>query len=360
MKSVFKKTVALLLALVLCVSLAACSACRTEGGKTGSRPNQKQNTETITVTDMLGREVEVPKDTKSTTVASTYGVVVPFLVTLHVGDRAKAVNFKNKKFYRLVDDPIVNVGTIGNRMSMDSEALATADPDVYICRTTDKADIELCARLGIPCIALTAEVPEEVFEAYELLGKVLGCEERAKKVVGYLQNELKDIDALAKTIPEEDKVTALCMGSLLSRVASEDMLQTMLLKRVGAITVVDGINGEQDRYWADCGVEKIFELDPDYIFVTSSAALNYSMDDFYKDSAWAAMTAVKNKHVFKMPSKLDSWDMPGPGFILAMYYMMHQMYPQVCTAEMLQNEIDDYYSFFFGRTFTGEEIGYEF
>lgn len=355
MKPVFKKVVALFLALLMCLSVAACA-----GGKTGSNRKQKQNTETITVTDMLGRKVDVPKDTKSTTVASTYGVVVPFLVTLHVGDRAKAVNFKNKKFYRLVNDPIVNVGTIGNRMAMDSEALAKADPDVYICRTTDKADIDLCARLGIPSIAITAEVPEEVFKAYELLGKVLGCEERAKEVVGYLQNELKDIDALAKTIPEEDKVTALCMGSLLSRVASEDMLQTMLLKRVGAITVVDGINGEQDRYWADCGVEKIFELDPDYIFVTSSAALNYSMDDFYKDSAWAAMTAVKNKHIYKMPAKLDSWDMPGPGFILAMYYMMHQMYPDVCTTEMLQNEVDDYYEFFFGRTFTGDEIGYEF
>ena len=203
--------------------------------------------ETITVTDMLGRKVQVPKDTKSTTVASTYGVVVPFLVTLQVGDRAKAVNFKNKKFYRLVDDPIVNVGTIGNRMAMDSEALAKADPDVYICRTTDKADIDLCARLGIPSIAITAEVPEEVFEAYELLGKVLGCEERAEEVTGYLKNELKDIDTLAATIPEEDKVTALCMGSLLSRVASEDMLQTMLLKRVGAKTVVDGIRGDQDR-----------------------------------------------------------------------------------------------------------------
>lgn len=355
MKPVFKKVVALFLTLLMCLSVAACA-----GGRTGSNRKQKQNTETITVTDMLGRIVDVPKDTKSTTVASTYGVVVPFLVTLHVSDRAKAVNFKNKKFYRLVNDPIVNVGTIGNRMSMDSEALAKADPDVYICRTTDKADIDLCARLGIPSIAITAEVPEEVFKAYELLGEVLGCEERAKEVVGYLQNELKDIDALAATIPEEDKVTALCMGSLLSRVASEDMLQTMLLKRVGAITLVDGINGEQDRYWADCGVEKIFELDPDYIFVTSSAALNYSMDDFYKDSAWAAMTAVKNKHIYKMPAKLDSWDMPGPGFILAMYYMMHQMYPDVCTTEMLQTEVDDYYGFFFGRTFTGDEIGYEF
>ncbi len=115
------------------------------------------------------------------------------------------MNFKNKKFYRLVNDPIVNVGTIGNRMAMDSEALAKADPDVYICRTTDKADIDLCARLGIPSIAITAEVPEEVFEAYELLGKVLGCEERAEEVTGYLKNELKDIDTLAATIPEESR-----------------------------------------------------------------------------------------------------------------------------------------------------------
>ncbi|MBR5753672.1 MAG: ABC transporter substrate-binding protein [Clostridia bacterium] len=355
MKRVIEKTVALLLVLVLCLSLAACAGSGKESGR-----NPKQNTETIVVTDMLGRKVEVPKDTKSTTVASTYGVVVPFLVTLNAGDRAKAVNFKNKKFYRLVDDPILQAKSIGTRVSVDSEALATVDPDVYICRTTDKADMELTDRLGIPSVAITAEVPEEVFEAYELLGQVLGCEDRAKEVTDYLKNELKDIDALAATIPEEDKVTALCMGSLLSRVASEDMLQTMLLKRVGAKTVVDGIQGEQDRYWADCGVEKIFELDPDYIFVTSSAALNYSMDVFYEDSAWAAMTAVKNEHVFKMPSKLDSWDMPGPGFILAMYYMMHQMYPQVCTEEMLQTEIDDYYSFFFGRTFTGEEIGYAF
>ena len=355
MKPVLNRVVALLLALLMCLSVAACA-----GGKEGSDNKQKQNIETITVTDMLGRKVDGPKDTKSTTVASTYGVVVPFLVTLEAGDRAKAVNFKNKKFYRLVNDPIINAGTIGTRVSVDSEALAKVDPDVYICRTTDKADIDLCARLGIPSIAITAELPEEVFQAYELLGELLGCEERAKEVTDYLKNELKDIDALAETIPEEDKVTALCMGSLLSRVASEDMLQTMLLKRVGAITVVDGIKSEQERYWADCGVEKIFELNPDFIFVTSSAALNFSMDDFYKDSAWAAMTAVKNKHIYKMPAKLDSWDMPGPGFILAMYYMMHQMYPDVCTTEMLQNEVDDYYEFFFGRTFTGDEIGYEF
>ncbi len=48
MKPVFKKVVALFLALLMCLSVAACA-----GGKTGSNRKQKQNTETITVTDML-------------------------------------------------------------------------------------------------------------------------------------------------------------------------------------------------------------------------------------------------------------------------------------------------------------------
>lgn len=312
------------------------------------------------VTDMLGQTVALPDDAGKTTVASTYGVVTPFLVTLGAGDRALAVNFKNKQFYRLLGDPILNAANIGTRVALDSEALATVDPDLFICRTTDTGEMTITKKLGIPTLAITVETPEEVLSAYELLGRTLGCEQRAKEITDYLNRELADIDALAKTIPEEQKVTALCLGSMLSRVASEDMLQTMLLKRVGAKTVVDGIQGNKDRDWADCGVEKIFELDPDYIFVTSSAALDYSMDAFYTDGAWQAMKAVKNQHIYQIPAKIDSWDMPGPGFILAMYYMMHELYPEVCTAERLQTEVDDYYRFFFGRTFTGEEIGYEF
>ena len=315
---------------------------------------------TITVTDMLSRKVDVPADTSKTTVAATYNVVTPFLVTLGVGDRAVGINFKNKQFYRLVGDPIVNAANIGTTAALDSETLAKIQPDVYLCRTTDVGAMNITEKLDIPTVTIFAEVPEEVFATYELLGKVFGCEDRAAEIIDYLKKELNDIDALAKTIPEDRKVSALCMGSMLSRVASEDQLQTILLQRVGAKTVVDGIQGEQDRYWADCGVEKVFEMDPDFIFVTGSAALNYSMDVFYTDASWSAMKAVKNKHVYKIPAQIDSWDMPGPGFILTMYYMMHEMYPDVCTADMLQTEINDYYNFFFGRTFTGEEIGYEY
>jgi len=347
-----KRLIALFLILAMCFSFAAC---------TKVAPKEEEpKADTITVTDMSGREVELPADTKNITVASTYGVVTPFLATLQISDRVLATNFKNKSFYRLAEDPIISAGSIGNTNNLDTEALAATAPDLYICKISDQDKIDVATTLGIPAITFTAEIPEEVLAGYELLGKALGCEERANEIIAYLNSELEEIDKLAATIPEENKKTALCMGSSFSRVAGEDMLQTLMLQRIGAKTLVDGIVGEEERYWADCGVEKVFELNPDFLFVTSSAVLEFKMDDFYTDSSWSAMTAVKNKNIYQIPAKIDSWDMPGPGFILAMYYMMHSIYPDVCSSELLQEKIDNYYTFLYGRTFTGEEIGYEF
>ena len=351
--SLTNRITALVLALVMSFSLAACA-------KQGSVQEDKESEAVITITDMMGREVEVPADTKTTTVASTYGVVTPFLSTLQIADRVLAANFKNKSFYRLAEDPIVDTGNIGTTIVLDAEALAATAPDVYICKISDQEKIDIATRLGIPAVTLSAEVPEEVLEAYTMLGKLLGCEERAKEITDYLQGELDEIDKLAATIPEEKKVTAICLGSDFGRIAGEDMLQTIMLERVGAKTVVDGIIGEEERYWAEVGTEKVLSLNPDFIFVTSSAVLEYKLDDFYTDKAWSAMTAVKDKNIYQIPAKIDSWDMPGPAFILAMYYMMHCMYPDVVSSDMLQEKIDSFYSTLYGKTFTGEEIGYSF
>lgn len=345
-----KRIIAFLLAFVMCFSLVACAG---GAGTTGKKDSFK-------VTDMMGREVEVPADTKASTVGSTYGVATPFLATLNISDRVLACNFKNKSFFRMCDEVIINAGSIGTTITLDQEALAATNPDVYICKISDGPKIKVAEKLGIPAITLSAERPEEVMQAYEMLGKIFGAEERATEINTYIQGELDEIDKLAATIPEDKKVTALCIGSQFSRVAGEDMLQTIMLQRVGAKTLVDGIVGDEERYWADCGVEKVFELNPEYIFVTSSAVLDYSMDDFYTDKAWSAVKAVKSKTIYQIPAKLDSWDMPGPGFVLAMYYMMHCMYPNLVSNEMMQEKIDNYYSLLYGRTFTGDEIGYSY
>ena len=347
------RVISLILALVMCFSMAACG-----NGGDASDDSKVPKEDIITITDMMGREVDIPADTKANTVASTYGVVTPFLVTLQISDRVEAANFKNKSFIRMVDEVIVETGNIGTTMSLDAEALAACTPDIYICKISDTDKIDVAEKLGIPAITISAEVPEEVMEAYTLLGKIFGVEERAKAITDYLNKELAEIDKLAATIPEDKKVTAMCMGSELGRIAGEDMLQTMMIERVGGKSVVDGVIG--DRYWVDVGVEDVFSRDPEYLFITSSGVLEYGVDDLYADKAWSGMKAIKNDRVYKIPARIDSWDMPGPGFVLGMYYMMHCMYPDVMTAEMMQEKVDSYYTFLYGKTFTGDEIGYSF
>lgn len=352
MKNVRFRLTAICLALTMALSLVGCA--KQPANETGDKTSGEK---TITITDMAGYEVNIPADTKNNTVATTYGVITPFYVTLNMSDRVLATTIKNKGFMRKADDKIMNAGDIGNR-TLDNEALAAYAPDILMLRVTDTDKKAIGDRLGIPTVMLYIETAEEVIETYQILGKIFGCEERSEELIAYINNEMSEIDKLSKTIPDSEKKTAVCMGSLLGQVAGENMLQSMMIEHAGGKSEVTEVS--DDKMWVDVGVEKVFDYNPDYIFVSSSNPLDYKIDKLYEESAWSGMNAVKNKTIYLIPAKLDSWDMPGPAFILGIYYMMHCMYPELMPTEKLQEKIDAFYTLFYGKTFTGEDIGYSF
>ena len=78
-----------------------------------------------------------------------------------------------------------------------------------------------------------------------------------------------------------------------------------------------------------------------------------------EDSAWSAMTAVQNGDIYVIPAKIDSWDLPGVSSTIGTMYLLYKMYPEYFTAEQLEEEIDEYYTFMFGKTFDPEYLGYQ-
>lgn len=343
-----KRIISWILAFTMIFMLTAC------GSDSG---NKKENKDTITVIDMAGNKVEVPADTANNTVATTYGVITPFYVTLNMSDRVLATTIKNKGFMRKVDETIVNTGDIGN-LSIDGEALAAYNPDILMIRTSNEDKAQVGERLGMPTVMVYIETADQVVEAYELMGKMFGREERATELINWINTELEAIKKLAATIPEEKKVTAICMGSKLGQIAGENMLQVMMIETAGGKSEVTEV--ADDLMWVDVGVETVFNKNSDYIFVSSSYPAEYTIEKLYSDKAWSGMKAIKNKKVFMIPAKMDSWDMPGPAFVLGTYYMMHCMYPELVSTETMQQKTDEFYELFYGKTFTGEDIGYEF
>ena len=348
-----KKTGSFALILLLALLLPVLAAC----GVDDPAPRENGGADTITVVDMAGNEVVVPADTANNTVATTYGVITPFYVTLNMSDRVLATTIKNKGFMRMVDEDILDVGDIGN-LKIDAEALAAYDPDILMIRTSNTDKKAVGDRLGIPTVMVYIETADQVKEAYELMGKMFGREERAAELIAWIDREMAEIRQLAATIPEEEKKTAICMGSELGQIAGINMLQVMMIETAGGLSDVTEVSG--DLMWVDVGVETVFAKDPDVIFVTSSHPADYTLEQLCADPSWSSLQAVANGNVYYVPAKLDSWDMPGPAFVLGTYYMMHCMYPQLVSAETMQQKTDDYYKLFYGRTFTGEEINYSF
>lgn len=339
-----KRFISLLLVLALCFSLCACGQSDTNDPQTAGEGQ---------IVDGAGRVLDIPSKPEEATIASVYAVSVPLITALGLNDRVLAINTKSK-FWTDADEDLAKAGTIG-RGVVDLEKLAAYAPTVLIHRSNDPKTVEAVEKLGINVLCVTVENMDDIRTTLTMLGKYFGVEERAEEVIEWIDSKFALIDSIVETIPENERVTALLMGGELGRVAGNDMLQSWMIEKAGGICVADT---GKDHNWIDVGVETVFSWNPEYLFCTSSTGLDYSVEDILEDSAWSAVTAVKNGNVTVIPSKLDSWDMPGISSFLGTMYMLHTMYPDYFSAEQLQEQIDDYYSFMFGRTFDSEYLGY--
>lgn len=336
-----------LFCLLLALCLLFCLACqRTEGTK------GEQSADTVI--DAAGRMLSIPQERDSLTIASVYAVSVPFLVALGLEDRVVAINCKSR-FWTDNIAALDDAGSVG-RGTVDMEALANYAPSVLIHRANDPKTLDAVSVLGVEVLCIRAESMEDVKEMLRLLGRYFGREARAQEVIAYIDTKFAYIDSIVKEIPVEDRPKALLMGGELGRIAGGDMIQSWMIEKAGGTAVAADVRN--DCNWANVGVETVFSFDPEYLFLTGSTALDYTAEEILEDSAWGAVGAVRDSKVYRVPSGMDCWDLPGVVSVIGTMWMLHKMHPEYFSAEELQKEIDEYYSFFFGRTFDAEYLGY--
>ena len=340
-----KKAVSLFLALALALSLYGCTSETGNAAVTSGK----------TVTDGSGTVLNVPENNTETTIASVYAVSVPFIVSLGLSDRVKAINVKSK-FWTENDKSLAGAASVG-RGVVDLEALAKIAPDVLIHRANDPKTVEAVSNLDIDVLCIKAEDLDDIKYTLTMMGEYFGVSGRADEVCNWMDTKFAYIDSIVSTIPNDKRVTALVMGGELGRIAGGDMLQSWMIEKAGGVCVSKSI--EDNHNWTNVGVESIFEWNPDFLFCTGSTGLEYSVEGLYADSSWSSVNAIKNTQVYRIPATYDAWDMPGISCVIGTMYMLWRMYPEYFTAEDLKKQIDEYYTFMFGKTFDADYLGYD-
>ncbi|MCL2539733.1 MAG: ABC transporter substrate-binding protein, partial [Oscillospiraceae bacterium] len=343
-----KKIAVLILCAVVLLQLIGCS--NSEESKTDSSPQSPaanvpvQDIERETVTDASGTELEIP-ETDDIKIASAYAVAVPFIVALGLSDNVVAINYKSK-FWADNADGLAKAGSVG-RGIVDLEALASYLPDVLIHRTNDPKTSQAAEELGVTVMSIRAEDIDEIMSTLDLIGRFCGVQERAEEVKNWMNDGFDRVAKIVDGIPEDERPTAVVMGGELGVVAGGDMLQSWMLEHSGAVSLtaeIEGgmLDGNLVSAWANIGMERLFAMNPDVIFCTSSTVLDYSAKEILEDPAFSGINAVLRGRVFQIPAKLDAWDLPGVNCVIGTMWMLHMLYPELLTADELQAEIDGY------------------
>ena len=182
----------------------------------------------VTVTDMIGREVEIIPGSYENVVCigagalRMYSYVGDISLLCGVEDIDNETLEQRPKMFDGVARPYMlaygeafstlpSCGVGGpNAQSAEAEKILSCAPDIVISEYEDveKADA-LQEQLGVPVITLStgkdAVFDEAFFGSLRLLGTVFGREGRAEEIVSFVESERDEISARTAGIKDEDK-----------------------------------------------------------------------------------------------------------------------------------------------------------
>ena len=305
----------------------------------------------VTVADQLGREVEL--DGTPEKIVSSYYISTSLLINLGVQDKLVGIEAKAKtrEMYKKVAKELIDLPAVGTSKEINVEECANLNPDLVIIPTRLKEFIPKFEELKIPVIAIEPETLDQFKETVKLIGKAVGKEEKANKLVNYYDDTISKVKELNKNLTEKQNVYLAGSDSVLKTCTSK-MYQNYMFEVCGGENVTKELT---DGYWTTISVEELVKKNPDVIYMVGYAS--YSKDDILKDERLKGVNAINNNKVYVFPSTLEAWDYPTPSSMLGILWLENNLHPDLYSKEDYIKDAKEFYKEFYDIEVSEEELG---
>lgn len=339
-----KKTISLLLALAMLVSLAACGRSDT-AAQTTVATEPESGYYPVTITDQAGRQVTIEKEPQR--LISSYYITTSLIMALGLDGRLVGVedNAGLRPIYGLSSPKILELPSIGTVKELDLEGCAALSPDLAILPMKVKDSVDDLEALGIPVLLVNPESQELLAQMIRLVGEATNTREQAEKLLGFIETQTQFLETTLADVQRPD--VYLAGNSSFLTTAGDAMYQSDMIRLAGGSNVAGAI---PDTYWAQIDYEQLLLWDPAYIILPSSA--KYSVADVMADPNLARCRAVVNGNVFQIPGDAESWDSPVPGSILGALWLAGILHPDHLDEAACADIMDEYYETFYHFTYS--------
>ena len=302
MKRLFCLLAAALLLTACASSAATTTMSGTSSSVTESAASETVETDAVTFTDDLGREVTVSSPKRVAILLGSYADV--WRLAGGKDTIVAAADDSWRDFDLELDSRVVNLGSL---LEPNMEALISAEPDFVIASSNTKADLELqdsLEKLAIPVAYFGVNTFDEYLHMLDICTRITGQRDNYQT---YGLDVQAQVDA-ARTEADGSAPTVLFLraGSNGVKVkSSRDTVLGTMLADLGAVNIADS----DTALLEDLSLEQIMADDPQYIFAVyqgsdQEAAQKVMEQTLKSNPAWNSLTAVQEDRYYVMDKTL--------------------------------------------------------
>lgn len=357
------KLLAAFAAVALCLGMAFAVTGCSSASSTSESSQQTATTETASetreFTDSAGRTVEVPAviDRIAPSGHTANQVLLTMAPEKMVG-LSQELSEDQQKYLGVDTSDLPVFGAIfGAKGDLNKEAIAAADPQVIIDTGALDDDVasgldQLQEELGIPCVFIETNM-DDYGAAYEMLGELLGMEDRGNELSEYCKNAYNEVVEVMDSISDDERVNMLyLMGEDGTNVIANGTQQAEVVDLVANnLAVMD--NPSNTGTGSETSLEQIALWNPDLIVFASGSIYDTVADD----PAWDGIAAIDNGNYYEAPGTPYNWlnSPPTVNQVMGMQWLPRLLYPDKFD-DTIADVTKSYYSTFYGYDLSDEEL----
>ena len=368
-----KRLLAVLLALTMVFGMAACgssdSGAKQESPAPASVEPAVENTEapetaepaeeaagTRVVTDMLGREVEIPAVVHTIVPICDVPIMISYLgiTDMIVGIEECEISDNPIRIYANGHaeewSTLPNVGTSAGTSAFYPEQIIEANPDVIITSNPVETAEDIQRQTGIPVLCVPNSMKPftpEYAEALLFISDICGCEERGRELVDYINSNLEDLARRVSGLDDSQKPKVLGGAATFRGGHSIDGVYKIYpaFNALGINNVAKDVEGKST---ALVDKEMILQWDPDIIFLDAGNVGLVREDYASNPDFFASLKAFQNGKIYQMPnynSHVYNVDVS----LLNAYYIGSLVYPELFADIDFEAKASEIFEMFDGK-----------
>lgn len=330
--------------LSLVISLQGCSSLNDE--------NSKETSATRTITDLSGRNVDIPTNVTKAFGANPMSSILLYTVA---PDTMIGWNTQLPNIDLLPDKykSLPNLGSIETQKEGGNvEEVIKSDPQIILLakvelndKAKESAD-SLSEKTGKPVILIDGSL-NGYENTYKLLGDIFNNCGRADELINYYKTLKSTTLNVANTIDDSQKLNVYYGRSSDGlETGGKKSAHTLLLEMVGA---KNPFNSLKSVNTSRISIEELLSKDIDVILLSETSKDEKGIGNTIKSNPqWANIKAVQNSRVYVIPQLVFSWFDRPPTInqLVGIKWLQSVLYPEKYNID-INKEVKEFYKLFY-------------